>query len=290
MRVTTNMIQAQILDSLTANQSRLFETQRQISTAKAVRTSSDDPTRYDRASRFKSLLMRNDQYIVNIEDGLGWLNTAGAALGSMHQLMQQINDEGLRSRNDINAAARAQAASSIESLLEQLVTLGNTDYSGKFVFGGTITQGADPFSFDGVTVSFNGNSKDISRKVGENTIMAINVTGDTFLTALAATVDLRDALLADDDTAIDAAIGAIASGMDDILTASSIEGSASRRLELTKDNLQVASINLKSYISQAEDVDLSEAILRFNSQELGLRAALESSSRIQRISILDFIR
>ena len=257
MRVTTNMIQAQILDSLTANQSRLFETQRQISTAKAVRTSSDDPTRYDRASRFKSL---------------------------------QINEEGLRSRNDINAAARAQTASSIESLVEQLVTLGNTNYSGKFVFGGTLTQGADPFSFDGATVSFNGNTKDISRKVGENAIMAINVTGDTFLTAFAAAVDLRDALLANDNTAIDAALGALATGMDDILTASSIEGSAHRRLELTKENLLVASINLESYISQAEDVDLAEAILRFNSQELGLRAALESSSRIQNISILDYIR
>ncbi|MCH8326927.1 MAG: hypothetical protein IID15_00195 [Candidatus Marinimicrobia bacterium] len=290
MRVTSNMIQSQIFNSLTANQARLFKTQEDISTTKAVRTSSDDPTRYDRASRFRTLLIRNEQYINNIEDGLGWINTAGAALDSMHQLMQQINEEGLRARNDVNASARAQTASSIGSLLEQLITLGNTDYSEKFVFGGTITQGASPFSFDGAVVSFSGNSKDISRKVGENSIMAINITGDKIISAFDAAVNLRDALLSNDNPALDAAIGAVASGMDDLLTAASIEGSGSRRLELTKENLLVANINLQSYISQSEDVDLSEAILRFNSQELGLRAALESSTRIQRISILDFIR
>ena len=290
MRVTSNMIQSQILESLSNSHSKLFATQEQISTAKEVTTASDSPTRYDRSSRFRTLKMRNDQYISNIDDGLGWIDTANSALDDMHQLLQQVNTEALRARNDINADARAQTASSIESLLQQLISLGNTGYAGKSVFAGTITQGIDPFDFDGVAVTYNGNTGAINRKVGENTVATINVTGETFISAFDALVELRDALLADDDTAIDSSIDAIASGMDDILTAASKSGSLFRRLELTRGNLQVANVNLQSYISQAEDVDLSEAILRFNSQELGLRAALESSARIQTISILDFIR
>ncbi|MCH8839066.1 MAG: ABC transporter permease, partial [Candidatus Marinimicrobia bacterium] len=94
----------------------------------------------------------------------------------------------------------------------------------------------------------------------------------------------------EDVSQIDAALAEVAAAMTEVLTVTARSGSTQRRLELTRDNLQVAKINLESYISQAEDVDLAEAILRFNSQELGFRAALESSTRIQRITILDYLR
>ncbi len=290
MRVTATMIQNQILRSMSIAQEQIFNTQRQISSSKAVSVSSDDPTRYDRSARFRTLRARSDQFLINIEDGLNWSVTTSTSLGQIHDLLSKIHTDGLNARNDINADTRAITATAIESVLQELVSLGNTDFSGKNVFGGTITEGVAPFVFDGVAVTYNGNTSQISRKIGENTYMAINVTGDEFLGVFAAVLDLRDGLNANDNTAIDSGLADVATALSDILTVTARAGSTQRRLELTRENLQVAKINLESYISQAEDVDLAEAILRFNSQELGFRAALESSARIQSITILDHLR
>lgn len=290
MRVTATMIQNQILRSMSIAQEQIFNTQRQISSSKEVSVSSDDPTRYDRSARFRTLRARSDQFLINIEDGLNWSVTTSTSLGQIYDLLSKIQTDGLNARNDINADTRAITATAIESVLQELVSLGNTDFSGKNVFGGTITEGVAPFVFDGVAVTYNGNTSQISRKIGENTYMAINVTGDEFLGVFAAVLDLRDGLNANDNTAIDSGLADVATALSDILTVTARAGSTQRRLELTRENLQVAKINLESYISQAEDVDLAEAILRFNSQELGFRAALESSARIQSITILDHLR
>ena len=290
MRVTANMIQTQILQSMSAAQEQFFITQRQISTTKEVSSSSDDPTRYDRSARFRTLRARSDQFLINIEDGMSWGTATTTSLSQIHDLLSKIQTDGLNARNDINAETRAITGSAIDSLLEELVSLGNSDFGGKKIFGGTITEGIAPFTFDGSAVTYNGNTSKINRKIGEDTKMPINVTGDEFLSAFAAVINLRDGLNADDDTAIDAALEEVAAAMTEVLTVTARAGSTQRRLELTRDNLQVAKINLESYISQAEDVDLAEAILRFNSQELGFRAALESSTRIQSITILDYLR
>ena len=290
MRVTANMIQAQILRSMSNTQEQFFTTQRQISTTKEVSSSSDDPTRYDRSARFRSLRARSDQFLINIEDGLNWSATSTTALAQVHELLSKIQTDGLNARSDINPATRGITASAIESLIEELVALGNSDFGGKNIFGGTLTQGTPPFTFDGTVVTYNGNAGEINRKIGENTFMPINIIGDDFLSAFTAAVALRDGLNADDNTAIDTALADLDTAMNEVLTVTATAGSTQRRLELTRENLQVAKINLESYISQAEDVDLSEAILRFNSQELGFRAALESSARIQSITILDHLR
>lgn len=290
MRVTSNMIQNQIIQSLTSNQEDLFRTQKQISTSKEVSTSSDDPTRYDRSARFHTLLARNDQLTTNIDDGLSWLQSTTSSLSSMDTIIQRVNEEGLKGRNDFSPDVRSKVASSIESLLEELVALGNTGYAGRFVFGGTLTEGAKPFTFDGVAVTYNGNSAKITRKIGEDAYTTINTVGSDFSAAFDAVLELRDALNADDNAAIDTALANLDTERSNLLNVTTLAGSVQRRLELTRDNLQVANINLRSYISQAEDVDLAEAILRFNAQELGFRAALESTARFQTLTILDHLR
>ncbi len=290
MRVTDAMIQDQIINSLANSQERLFTVQKQISSTKEVATSSDDPTRFDRASRFKTLAVKNAQYLEDIEDGLGWNKTGTQAMDTLYDALQQVQQEALRARSDTDTLNRPRIALTVEALLEEMLLMGNTKFMGKFIFGGTITKGTPPFSFDGTTVTYNGNDKAISRKVGEDTFLPINSVGSEFSEVYAATIALRDAIAANDGPAMDAAMGQIETVSDTLLNAISRGGSQQRKLELTRANLETARINIQSYISQAEDVDLTDAILRFNAQELGFRAALESSARIMNISILNFIQ
>ncbi|UCD38559.1 MAG: hypothetical protein JSW54_03520, partial [Fidelibacterota bacterium] len=130
----------------------------------------------------------------------------------------------------------------------------------------------------------------ISRKVGEGTYLQINTVGTEFEGIFDAAIALRDALAASDGPGIDAALAQIDVIDPVLLNTMTRAGSMQRKLELTRGNLEVAAVNLEAYISQEEDVDLAEAILQFNAQELGYRAALESSTRMMSISILNHLQ
>ncbi len=290
MRVTNSLIKDQIINFLTSNQERLVSVQRQISTNKEVAVSSDDPVRFDRAGRFKSLLGKNEQYMSNIEDGIAWIVMGAESLDVVYEALQQAKVLALQTRSDAVSSTRAQVVSYVDALVEEMVLLGNTKFMGKYIFGGTITKDTEPFAYDGVSVTYNGNNGSLTRKVGDDTYLEINTTGSEFLNVFGAVSALRDALAANDGAAMDAAIAQIDTVSPQLLNTIARAGSMQRRLELTRDNLEMANVNLQSYISQAEDVDLVKAILQFNAQELGYRAALESSARIMNISILNHLR
>ncbi len=290
MRVTNSLIKDQIINFLSANQERLADVQRQISTNKEVAVSSDDPIRFDRAGRFKSLLAKNEQYTSNIEDGIAWIVMGAESLDVVYEALQQAKVLALQTRGDAETSTRAQVIPYVNALLEEMVLLGNSKFMGKYIFGGTITKDTEPFAYDGVSVTYNGNDGSLTRKVGDDTYLKINTTGSEFLNVLGAVMALRDALDANDGVAMDAAIAQIDTVSTQLLNTIARAGSMQRKFELTRDNLEMANVNLQSYISQAEDVDLMEAILQFNAQELGYRAALESSARIMNISILNYLR
>jgi len=290
MRVTNALIKDQIINFLAGNQERLASVQRQISTNKEVALSSDDPVRFERAGRFKSLLAKNEQYLNNIEDGIAWIVMGAESLDVIYESLQQAKVMALQTRSDAVATTRTQILEFVDSLIEEMVQMGNTRFMGKYIFGGTITKDTEPFAYDGTSVTYNGNDGVLTRKVGEDTYLQINTAGSEFLNVFGAVITLRDALAASDGTAMDAAIAQIDAVSPQLLNTIARAGSMQRRLELTRGNLEMANVNLQSYISQAEDVDLAEAILQFNAQELGYRAALESSARIMNISILNHLR
>jgi len=290
MRVTNSLIKDQIINFLSANQERLADVQRQISTNKEVAVSSDYPIRFDRYGRCKSLIAKTEQYTSNIEDGIAWIVMGAESLDVVYESLQQAKVLALQTRGDAVSSTRAQVVPYVDALIEEMVLMGNSKFMGKYIFGGTITKDTEPFAYDGVSVTYNGNDGSLTRKVGDDTYLEINTTGSEFLNAFGAVIALRDALNADDGVAMDAAIAQIDTVSTQLLNTIARAGSMQRKLELTRDNLEMANVNLQSYISQAEDVDLAEAILQFNAQELGYRAALESSARIMNISILNHLR
>ena len=68
--------------------------------------------------------------------------------------------------------------------------------------------------------------------------------------------------------------------------------SLSDNLEARDDVLEtnITNMNLASYISSLEDVDMAEAVLKYNSEEMAYKAALQSTGNIMTTSLLDYIR
>lgn len=67
-------------------------------------------------------------------------------------------------------------------------------------------------------------------------------------------------------------------------------GTRMNRLELTMNRLDDDEINFTTLLSENEDIDIAEVVVKMQSQEMVYNAALMSSSKIIQPSLLDFIR
>ena len=76
----------------------------------------------------------------------------------------------------------------------------------------------------------------------------------------------------------------------EILKLSTKIGDIHNRITLTEQQLTLTNMNLASYVSSFEDVDMAEAVLKYNSEEMAYKAALQSTGNIMTTSLLDYIR
>ena len=66
-------------------------------------------------------------------------------------------------------------------------------------------------------------------------------------------------------------------------------GSIQQQLDLAENRLETANLNLATFLSDTEDVDLASAITQYNSEELAYQAALQSTANILRLNIMNFL-
>jgi len=263
-----------------------------MATGKELRQSSKDPVNFARSARFRKTINRNEQYLRNISDAKGWITTTNSLLDNLYTVV--VNAKGIATQgadDSLDANTRSMLADKINGYIEEVVSLANSKYLGKNVFAGTKTREDKAFVFDGSTVTYQGNAGSISRRVGDNVNVSINVTGKQLENSnlFSSLIELRDSLAANDQESINSSIDAVSTVASQLISLSSAMGSIQKQLELTTNRLEVANLNLSSYLSQAEDVDLAEAITKYNSEEMAYRAALQTSTSVIKMNLLDFL-
>ena len=88
MRITTSMVQRNVLSDLNMLSEKLARTQGKASSGKEISRPSDDPFGAAKAIGLRQSLEANDQYMRNIEDAQGWQDATEAALDSITLLRQ----------------------------------------------------------------------------------------------------------------------------------------------------------------------------------------------------------
>jgi len=293
MRITQSIITRSLLQNINQSKESLNKRQVSIASGKEVPRSSSDPDKFERASRFRKTILRNDQYLKNINDAKGWLDTTDTLLDNMSSMMIEAKGIGTQSADESNnSEARKMFASKIDSIIRDTVALANNTYMGKYLLGGTDTVGEKPFSYDGTTVSYSGNSQSIFRRIAEDYNISINVTGSQLMdiNLFGSLEDLKNALNNNDTDSIQSSIEGVNSASEQLFSLTSAMGSVKNQLIMTEQRLNTANLNLHSYLSQAEDVDLSKAITEYNAEEMTYKAALQTMSDAIHLNLLEFIR
>jgi len=186
------------------------------------------------------------------------------------------------------AAQRASASLTVQNILDEIVSLANTEVGGRYIFSGSKTDTA-PFSSDGIT--YNGNDEPFAVKIGRDATVQVGRDGEeVFGTIFTTMSDLRDDLNSNNVAGIQASLTGLSANFNEMSSKISDIGSKAGRMEIKENIFQDLKIVNTDRLSAIEDADIADAIIDLKEKELAYQAALASSSRVMQLSLVDYLK
>lgn len=293
------------LSDLERTQQRLAEAQRQITSGKRVNTASDDPDVVSEVLRLHAALERNTQLQSNLASTEAAANVADNTLSDSIKLLDNALTLAAEGANATQTAdGRQSIAGEIQSLQEQLVAFSQTQSGGRYIFSGDRdSDAAYQVNLD------NPNGVDRLLTVPATRLVE-NPAGGSFVpnktaqdifdhrnsddslasdNAFAALNTLRLALLNNDVSGINSAIGSIKQASGWVNACQSFYGAVEKRVQDATNFSNQYAVQLKQELSQREDADVVAALLELSQGNLQVQAALQMKGSMPRTSLFDFL-
>lgn len=278
------------MTSLTDGANTLYE---QISTGKRILSPSDDSAAWQKLQGLAQAKADASVDTANVKLAQSVLAQADSTLTSIGDQLKSAMDLAVQAGNGtLSAEGKAAIATQLQGVLDSVVALANgKDARGTALFGGqndtaavtltngklafaTGTAGAIPIG-DGQTVQTNVNAKTFL-KVGDDDLASVLTSMITALNAGAALpAGSAEKLtgIADQTTAVQASLGARAA-----------------RVDLVAAQQTTQATDREAARSSLEDVDVTQAITDLQKTMTVLQATQASFSKLQSLSLFDYLR
>lgn len=292
MRVTQSMLTNNMLTNLSGSYEKMAKLQEQVSSQKKFSKPSDDPVAAMMGMGYRTNLNQIGQYQSNISEATNWMDSTDDTISEAVSTMQRIREITVQGSNGTYEGDQSKNISEeIKQLKEHLITLGDTQIGGKYIFNGQDTN-VKPSSVKDANGNIVYGKGDINLEVFSGISLKINTDGSkVFGEALA------------NGGSIDKTIAALESGGDVTSTLEGLDatintflgmqaqvGARQNRIELMTDRLKQQEVFATSILSKNEDVDIEKAIMDLTTQESVHSAALSIGAKIMQPSLLDFLR
>lgn len=287
MRVTQSMLSNNMLQNLSRSYSKLGKLQDQLSTQKKITRPSDDPVVAMLGLGYRTQLNQVQQYERNISTVKNWLDSTDDAISQGVKVLQRIRELTVQASNGTyEETQRGQIAVEVRQLMDQLITIGDTQVGGKYIFNGTATN---------VRPDGNFSDGEINIEIFQGINMVVNTSGkalfgDMFeadgpLSRLIST--LEDPAKSEED--VEAFLDELDQVMDRFLQQQANVGAKQNRIELMEDRLANQEGIVTKILSENEDVEIEKVITELITQESIHRAALATGARIIQPTLVDFL-
>ncbi|CAA9892697.1 Flagellar hook-associated protein 3 [Candidatus Methylobacter favarea] len=313
MRISTSWAQQLGVNSLLDQQSKVSELQMQLSAQEKILKPSDDPAAAARIIDLDQGIKQTEQYQSNINAARQRLSLEDGILQDAVNVLQRVKELGIQGLNDTNSPSdRTAIAVELEGLSDHLAGLANTrNANGEYLFSG-FKSDTQPFSKDTDTPPlhvgayiYSGDSNQRNIQIGTDRQISdgdygINVFGaptgplPATVPAPGSITNIFEAIgkLAADlrsNAPDSASLDDISSSLDRMLTTQSSVGVRLNALDRQEDLNSASVLELKTVLSQTEDLDFTEAISKFNLQTVSLQAAQQAFSRVQNLSLFNYL-
>jgi len=302
LRITNNMLINNMISNIGNNLTRMDKYQNQLATGKVILVPSDDPIIATRALKLRTDVSEIEQYKRNTDDAQSWMDMTETTLSNINDVLQRTRELVVQGANGATALGdKKKISDEIKQLQSQLTHMANTTYAGRYLFSGYSTD-TKLMNDDGTFAIDVDNSQSIEYEIGIGDDININVPGgDIFNEGAVAVIGNKSKMIDDFDKIIAAlnvgdsqAVGNLIQNVDaDIDNVSRVRsdlGARSNRLELTSNRLESDSINFTKLMSENEDVDMAETIIKLQNEENVYKASLSGGARIIQPSLIDFLR
>jgi flagellar hook-associated protein 3 FlgL len=308
MRIATAYAYESSLDGLQRRQQALTRAQEQLTSGKRVLKPSDDPAAAAQAERALASVNRSEGHQRALDASKDAMQLTESSLGSAAELLQQVREHLISAGNgSYSDNERATLAETMRGLRTDLLIVANrSDGAGRYLFGG---QGSDnPPFVDGVGgVAYVAATGHMQAATGDSSPLTVDgqvawlQAPDT--TNPGTTVSIFDVL----DTAItelltpgrtaaqisqtvNTGMVGVDAGMGSLSTWRSRAGEALNRIDGLSDRLSQIKLDGQRLRSDAEDLDMLQAISDFQSRQTGYDAALKTFATVQKMSLFDYVR
>ena len=305
MRITTSMIQRNVLSDLNSLSEKLARTQSKASSGKEITRPSDDPFGTAKAMNLRQAIDSNTQYSRNIDNATGWQDTTESTLASLGEFLNRANSLVVEGASDTSdQTSRNSIALEIDQIIQGMKETANAKYAGSYIMSGTATgvepyvQGADD-TYKGDDAGLDPAVPGVLREIGPGVTLSINTVArgvlgdgqaagdDKVLNVLR---DVADHLRAGDGDALKADLGRVEKNLDNLLEVRARNGARTNRLESATTRLDQIQEALTKQLSDTEDADFAKTMIDFNSQSVAYQAALKAGANIVQSSLMDFLR
>ena len=298
MRVPTNSNGSQMLAQIQKLGSLQTRLQTQVSTGQRIFQPEDDPAAMGRVLTLETERNQLAQFTNNTNYALDLSQASYSGLNAIKKISDRAGELATLGAGNLSPEALQTNATEVNQLIEQGVQLANTQLRNNYLYAGTAVD-SPPFvatrdaSGNITAVSYAGNATQAAVQISDTASIAPGTSGATnlelrdFLNNL---VQLRDALNTGVSTNVSAVQPALVNDENNLVSALSEHGAVQLRIEITQQQQQDRKDNIDKLVSSETDVDLPETITRLNQASVAYQAALQSTTKIMGMSLLDYLQ
>jgi flagellar hook-associated protein 3 FlgL len=286
-------------------QQQLSQVQQQLSSGLKVNNVADAPDQVSPILQLHANIAQNQQVQNNLTATQGVVQTADQNLSSAISLMDQAQTFAAESLGVTqNAQTRATLASQVGSVLQQMVSISQTQVDGKYIFSGDADQSPsyqyNPNSTNGIdrlqisssthqAVDTNGNRFSVSLTAGQIFDARDSSDAPTSSNVFAALNSLRTALLNNDTAGITSSQNALQTASSYLNSQQGFYGNVENRISSALTNAQNASVSLQTDLSNRQDANTTQDIVQMQQYMTNLQAAMASEAKMPQQTLFSLL-
>ena len=291
MRVTEKMIFESTIAQTERSRENLDKAQSEVATGTRVQHPGDDPVAAALSVGHTIDKARFTAVGKSAQQAADELNAADTALDGLNTTANRALQIATQFGSDsYNGQDRETAAVEVDGLFQEAVGLLNSQYGGRYIFGG-FQDASAPFDATGNYVGDTGTrSVEVAPGLFQNASLDANTIakgGQNGVDLLKTLTDLSAGLRSNDATAVRTSLGNVNTALDQISVGRTQAGMAQDAFMAAVSTSQTAVSDETIKLGRLLDADILDASTRLSSAQYALNATLTAAAKTLSMSLVD---
>lgn len=300
-RIATYFQNQDTLRNLQLSNQTLSLTSYQITTGLKAQNLSDISSDAYQLLSLRDVQSKTTTYLDNATSAKNQLTAVESALQQMTDILSDASSTATLGRNESSAETRATLVPKVQSMAESFYTLFKSQYNGRYLFSGSdssqppinTTAASTPYPGEPLPTSwYQGDTTLPTVITGPGTTLSYGVLGNdpAFAQMKAGLESLWHSLQTNDTTEMDSSIATLNKAKESLSGMLGQVGGQLNTAQLVIDRQTNQQQFLKTQLDSVEKVDVASAITQFSQQQATMQASMAIITKVNQLSLLDFLR